>query len=368
MKKVNVRLQDRSYPIYIGSNSLQELANLIHKHKLHGIACIVTQKNIWSHWGSQVKKTLDLCGISYKVHVTNPRLKSEQAKNISEVISLAKSFTSTDAKGKGMFVIALGGGVIGDLAGFAASIYRRGTPYIQVPTTLTAQVDSSIGGKTAVDLPDGKNLLGTIYQPSFVLIDPNILRTQPEGYYKDGLAEVVKYGVIRDKGLFEKLEKQKSEILQKSPRILAEIITACARIKSHVVSRDEFDKKEIRMILNFGHTIGHAIETAASYASYTHGEAISVGMAVITEISDSLSVLRDPGLSRRLDQLLTDFGLPVLLDKKVSLQKIKHALKFDKKNTSGTNRFVLVEALGKTAIAKGVPEDIVMREIAKRRS
>lgn len=368
LKRISVALGEKTYPIYIGPNSIHRLGDLLFKHGLAGIACLVTQREIWSQWGSTIRHALSKRETPFKLYFPNPNLKSEQMKSVKELLKIVEVCSALDGKGRGVYFIALGGGVIGDLTGFAASIYRRGIPYVQVPTTLTAQVDSAIGGKTGVDLPEGKNLLGAIYQPRFVLADPGFLTTLPMEIYKDGLAEVVKSAVISDRGLFTYLERKRNALLGRSLSHLTKVVAACARIKAKVVSRDEFDKKGIRMILNFGHTIGHALEAATGYSRYTHGQAISIGMLCALELSESLSVLKDPSLIRRCEQLLGDLGLPVALDRKVSLKAMMKAMGYDKKSVDGTNRFVLIRRLSKTVIHEAIPGHIILDHIQKRRA
>jgi len=366
-QKISVALGERSYPIYTGTGLLKKLGEFIEKHGLKGEAVIVTQREIWAHWRAVIHESLSSRGIVYQVHLPKAGGQSEKMKSSAELFRLIKTCSKVDGRGRGLFLIALGGGVVGDVTGFAAAIYRRGVPCVQVPTTLTAQVDSAIGGKNAIDLPEGKNLLGAIYQPRFVLSDPETLKTLPDRLLRDGLAEVVKYGVITDPGLFVFLEKKRDQILARGRGELERIIASSARTKAKVVSRDEFDKKEVRIVLNFGHTIGHAIEAASGYGKYTHGEAISIGMMCAIELSASLGVLKEFSLPRRLEKLLIAFGLPVKLDKKISVEKMMRAIGYDKKNVDGTNRFVLIEKLGKTVIHRAVPQRLIYDHIQKRR-
>jgi 3-dehydroquinate synthase len=231
-------------------------------------------------------------------------------------------------------VVALGGGVVGDLAGFAAATYLRGVPLLQVPTTLLAQVDSSVGGKTAIDTPFGKNLVGAFYQPSAVIIDPSVLRTLPRSTMNDGMAEVIKNGCIKDAMMFDSIE---SGIVN-----LELIIERCVRIKTSVVANDERDKGE-RMLLNFGHTIGHAIEKVTGYNRYTHGQAVAIGMVAACAMGEKLGVTR-PGTSARVRSLLEKFSLPVRSD--LPIQDIRDAIRSDKKTFSDTVYFILLREIG----------------------
>ena len=231
-------------------------------------------------------------------------------------------------------VIALGGGVVGDLAGFAAATYLRGVPLIQVPTTLLAQVDSSIGGKTAIDLPFGKNLAGAFYQPRAVIMDPGLLRSLSRGQMADGMAEVIKYGLIRDLALLEQVEKKTYD--------LEWILERCVRIKTAVVSLDEKDSGE-RMLLNFGHTLGHALEKATGFQTYTHGEAVAVGMAAAAAIGERLG-LSAAGTADRVRRLLADYQLPVSAP--LSADELLDAVRSDKKRLAGRIYYVLLRQPG----------------------
>jgi 3-dehydroquinate synthase len=250
---------------------------------------------------------------------------------------------------------ALGGGVVGDLAGFAAATYLRGVPFVQIPTTLLAQVDSSIGGKTAVNHSRGKNLIGAFYQPRLVLIDVETLPTLPARDLRSGLAEVVKYGVIARPDLFELLERRAADVLAGDADLLTHVIRDCCQIKADVVSADEHEAG-VRLTLNFGHTFGHAIEAAGGFSSYTHGEAVAIGMMWATELSLRLGMCT-PELHRRLHGLLQAFNLPTTLSNPT--QGLRDALLLDKKVIGGRQRFILVEALGNVSIRDDVPPALV---------
>ena len=367
MNPVKVALGERSYPIHIGRGMRARLGELIHAHRIRGVACVVTQKEIWSRWSGEFTGALERESIPFKVHMPAPFLKSEKMKSAQELLKVVSSCAALDGKGKSVYLIAFGGGVVGDVTGFAAAVYRRGIPYVQVPTTLTAQVDSAIGAKTAVDPPQGKNLLGVIYQPRFVLADPEFLRTLSPEMYRDGLGEVVKYALIRDPKLLKELEDRKQTVLDRDPVLLTKVIAACAAIKAKVVSGDEFDKKGVRAVLNFGHTFGHAIEAATRYGLYTHGEAVSIGMMCALELSASLSVLKDLSLIPRTERLLSAFGLPVRLDRRVGVQAVMRAMGFDKKSVDGKNRFVLLEKAGKTELREEISWALVGDHVTRRR-
>jgi 3-dehydroquinate synthase len=251
-------------------------------------------------------------------------------------------------------IVAVGGGVIGDLAGFAASTYMRGVPLVHVPTTLLAQVDSAIGGKTAVNLPQGKNLAGTFYQPRLVVIDPETLSTLPEREYRTGLAEAIKYGMIRDRALFERMESNVEKLAARDPKLLEEIIIRCVSIKLAVVRVDEREGG-LRMILNYGHTIGHAIERATGYR-LTHGEAISIGMNREAEIAVKMGLCPEK-VRVRQNALIRAAGLP--LEGRVPAEAVRAAMALDKKAKSGKIRFVLPRAVGKVQFPVVVPTHLL---------
>ena len=258
-------------------------------------------------------------------------------------------------------VIALGGGVIGDMTGFVAATYLRGVPYIQIPTTLLSQVDSSVGGKTAVNHPKGKNLIGAFYQPKAVFIDPDVLNTLSKREVRGGLAEVVKYGVIWDPRFFSFLEKNVSNLGGLGDSIIKAIVRSCA-VKAEVVGIDETESG-LRSILNFGHTFGHAIEAVSGYGKYRHGEAISIGMVMAAELSTMLA-LAPAGLAERLKTLLRQLGLPVT-PPAISTKAFINAVRLDKKVVSGAIRFVLVKDIGKVVTA-GVTEAELTRYLDNR--
>lgn len=369
MLSIHLSLGNRSYPIFIGKNLLSQAGNLIHS-KLPSMrqAVIVTQKEISVYYQKPLLDSLSGAGIESIVFLPPFSKSSEAAKSHQVFWKLIKKMASCDGKGKSLCVVALGGGVVGDLAGFAASVYRRGVPIIQIPTTLTAQVDSAIGGKNAIDLPEGKNLLGTIYQPQLVLSDVDILSSLSQRHWSDGFAEVIKYGVIKDPSLFVLLEKSGSDGMRKNPKLLERVIYRCAKIKAKIVELDELDKRGIRMALNFGHTAGHAIEAAGGFSGqYTHGEAVGIGMLIACDISYELGLLKDIKLRERLEKTLIKFNLP-LYYRGLSPDLILKAMGYDKKSESGTLRFVLPVSLGKTMIYNDVPTPVIVLALQKRKA
>ncbi len=256
------------------------------------------------------------------------------------------------------WLVALGGGVVGDLAGFVAASFLRGVPYVQVPTTLLAQVDASIGGKTGVDIPEGKNLVGSFYHPRLIWIDPALLRTLPLRHWANGLAEVIKYGAICDPGLFQALERNMGKLRRGYSKKWHSVIKRCAGLKAEIVRKDPTETTGRRAILNFGHTIGHAIEAVNGYRQYLHGEAISIGMFAAGLLSEALLGLA-PVDRIRLGRLLRDAGLPARVKKPIPRDKLMAFLGRDKKSQEGTVKFVLVKGIGKAVSGQSVPRDLL---------
>ena len=258
------------------------------------------------------------------------------------------------------FIVALGGGVVGDLAGFVAATYLRGIPFVQVPTTLLAQVDSSVGGKTGVNLKAGKNLVGVFYQPQLVLCDLDTLKTLPKREYVSGLAEVIKYGIIYDAKLFAQLERNLPKLLQRDAATLAAVVARCCEIKAEVVGQDETESG-LRAILNFGHTIGHAIENSSGYGKFLHGEAISIGQVAAAKLSQKILGLPANDVER-ITNLFQRAGLPVKIKlNPVQRKKLFAAMKLDKKVSGGEIKFVLAEKIGKVVWGQRVATDLIER-------
>ncbi len=281
----------------------------------------------------------------------------EPTKNLSSLPRLYTTAIKARLDRKSI-VIAIGGGVIGDCAGFFAATYLRGIRIVHVPTTLIAQVDSAIGGKTGVNLPEGKNLIGSFHQPSLVFIDPEFLGTLSQREFRAGLAEVIKYGVIADPELFHRLEARMKQILARNPSDLAWIIQRSCKIKANVVSRDEYETSGLRAILNFGHTLGHGIEAAAQYRTL-HGEAIALGMIAAARLSAQITHLPD-NATRRIIHLIREADLPTQLPRGLKTTAILDAMKLDKKAEAGKARFVLANRIG--AVRTGIPvSDIQIR-------
>ncbi len=360
MREIKVNLKERSYKIFIGAGILQELKRILKPLKLGDTAYIITNNTIKNAYGSYLQKALRQAGFNAVFKTVADSEKSKSLKTASAVIEdIAKYETKSR-----IFIIAFGGGVIGDLAGFVASIYKRGINYIHIPTTLLAQVDSSIGGKTAVDLSQGKNLIGAFYQPRMVIIDINLLRSLSNKEISGGLAEIIKYGAIKDKPLFQYLEKNHAKVIAKDKKALEYIIYRCCSIKARITAKDEKEKKGLRTILNFGHTIAHAIEAAGGYEKYTHGQAVAIGMLAACQISIMLKLAKKE-IFCRMEKLIRACGLP-LKTKGIPSQKVFQAHLLDKKFEGAKNRFVLIEDIGRVKIIENIPAAVIKAAIKNR--
>jgi 3-dehydroquinate synthase len=351
MQTVTVALGERSYTIHIGQGVLDEVGDVLGKLPLTKKALVVTQPAIAAAYGDRVLQSLRSRGFSAEAFEV---LDAEEAKSLGWLERIYDRAVELRLDRRSP-IIALGGGVVGDVAGFAAATYMRGVPFVQMPTTLLAQVDSSIGGKTAINHPRGKNLIGAFYQPRVVLIDAGTLQTLSGRELRSGLAEVVKYGIIAKPDLFELLEGCTGAGLLQDAALLTRVIHDCCQIKAEVVAADEHETG-IRAILNFGHTFGHAIEAAGGFSTYTHGEAVAIGMIWATNLSVRMGLCA-PELLERLTRLLRTLGLPIALEE--PLDGIRDALLMDKKAVAGRLRFILAEGLGRVSIRDDVPSQLV---------
>ena len=332
--ELTVNLGENSYPIYIENGILPHAGEYISKFYQGKKIILISDDNVFPLYGETVLNSLQ----NYECH-TLVLSHGEPTKSFE---SLPKIYSAMlDAKiSRSDLVIALGGGVIGDLAGFAASSFLRGVKLVQIPTSLLAQVDSSVGGKVAVDLPQGKNLVGAFFHPKMVLIDPDVLNTLPTRYINDGMGEVIKYGCIKDATLFNTLKNHISfEDLKPE---LASIIARCVDIKRIVVEHDQFDTGE-RMLLNFGHTLAHTIEQYYHYERESHGEAVAIGMYQISKIAEEKGLTKD-GCSDEIKQLLQTYGLPFSCN--LPIEDLTGAIKLDKKNLNNHLNVVLLHTIG----------------------
>ncbi len=360
MKTVNVNLGPRTYSILIGTNLLPELGQRCVRFKFAKRCAVISDRNVAALYGKTAMRSLRLAGFD-PVLITIPA--GETAKNLETVHDCYDQLAAHRIERKSL-VVALGGGVVGDLAGFVAATYLRGIPFVQAPTTLLAQVDSSVGGKVGVNLRAGKNLVGAFYQPRLVLCDLGALKTLPDREFRAGLAEVIKYGIIYDATLFKNLERDLPKILQQDSKILASIIARCCQIKAEVVAQDETESG-LRAILNFGHTIGHAIEAISGYGKYLHGEAISIGQVAAARLSAPICALPESDVARIIN-LFSAAQLPTTIKLSPAEQKkLFKAMQLDKKVSGGEARFVLAKKIGKVVFGVKVPPALVSDTVAK---
>ena len=353
--KIKVDLGARSYEIRIGEGLMGQLGSLCRDLDLGPVALVVSDQHVDALYGAPVEADLRAAGLGVG-RVTVPA--GEASKSQAMLFRLYDEALNHGLDRRGL-VVALGGGVVGDLAGYFAASYLRGIRYVQIPTSLLAMVDSSVGGKTGINLPRGKNLVGAFHQPVLVLADVAALRTLPAREYTAGLAEVVKYGVIRDADFFRKLEQNVAALRAGEPVLLESVIAHCCRIKAEVVRLDERERS-LRAILNFGHTFGHAVEQVTGYGRYLHGEAVSLGMAFAARLSSRLLGF-PPVEAERVIQLLRELGLPVAWPD-LDWAALRQAMGVDKKTQDRALRFVLAERIGVVRAGCEAPDN-VLREI-----
>lgn len=343
MSTMTVNLCDKSYPIHIKNGILDNLGQEIKKIFKNKKIAVITDSNIERLYSIRIEDSLLKEGFIINKIIITPGEKSKSFKVLQEVCDKLLEFNLT----RGDLIITFGGGVVGDLGGFAASILLRGIPFIQVPTSLLAQIDSSIGGKVAVNTDRGKNLVGSFYHPLAVFIDPNLLETLDERFLYDGMAEVIKYGAIRDKKMFDDLMSYSSK--EELFHNIGDIIYTCCSIKKDIVEIDEKDTGE-RMLLNFGHTIGHGIEKYFNYETYTHGEAVAMGMHAITRSSEQLGIT-EKGTSDKIRDILKKYKLPWELPP-MDKSQIIDSISMDKKNTGKDIHIILLKNIGYGFIEK----------------
>ncbi len=356
MRTVDVSLGLRSYPIFIGSNLLPRLGPQCAKVGLAGRCAVISDVNVARCYAKIAMASLRAAG-SEPVLITVPA--GETSKSLKAVQTCCDQLARHRLERKS-FIVALGGGVVGDLAGFVAAVYLRGIAFVQVPTTLLAQVDSSVGGKTGVNLPAGKNLVGAFYQPRLVLCDLSALATLPLRQFRSGLAEVIKYGIIRDAALFGRLEKDLELLLERNPAVLAETVARCCEIKAEVVAQDEREGG-LRAILNFGHTIGHALEAISGYGEFLHGEAIAIGQVAAAKLSVAVSGL-SAGEAQRIGALFRRAGLPAAIQLSARQKaRLFKAMRLDKKVSGGEIQFVLARRIGKVEAGRKAPPALIAK-------
>jgi 3-dehydroquinate synthase len=353
MQTLSVNLGERSYPIHVGDGILSAVGDLLHQAGLGGRVAVITNPTVAQLYLDTIHDSLSRAGFNVMPVLISDGEEHKNLKSLSVIYDrlIAERFDRRSC------VLALGGGVIGDLAGFAAASFLRGIAYVQVPTTLLAQVDSSIGGKTGVNHQDGKNLIGAFYQPRLVLIDVAVLQSLPRRELIAGLAEVIKYGIIADPALFQLLEETIQKLIGLDHALLAQVIATSCAIKAKVVETDERED-DYRAVLNFGHTIGHALEAATAYRKYLHGEAIGIGMAQAAMISVQ-QCFCDQRSVERIRKLIKRAGLPLEIPREVSMQNLIQSMEVDKKAAGGKIKFVMCAGIGKTRFHWLSPSEIL---------
>ncbi len=354
MKKISVGLGERAYDILIENGLLSAVGADLRERAIAKRYVVVADSHVAEILAPRLLASLAEAGLRADL-VTFPR--GEESKHLATVAGLASHLARLGVDRKDG-LIALGGGVTGDITGFLAAIYMRGIPFVQIPTSLLAQVDSSVGGKTGVDIPEGKNLVGAFYQPRRVYIDSSVLLTLPREELLNGLAEVIKYSVIYDAEFFAFLAEKRAAILAMDLPVLEEVIARCCAIKAEVVAADEREA-DLRRILNFGHTLGHAVEAASNYA-LPHGLAVGMGMVAACELAVGKGVFAQDK-AEAVRRLIADYGLPVKIPAEFAPAHVKSFLKTDKKTVGGRPFFVLPTAIGKVIITDEVDEELIDR-------
>ena len=345
-----IRIGVDSWPVLISGNLLDRVGECVRKYLPRRRCAVITDSNVARLFAGQVIKSLASSGFGQTL-ITIPA--GEQSKTLKQARAICDRMI-TAGLDRQSFLVGLGGGMIGDISGFVAAIYHRGIPHIQIPTTLLAMVDSSIGGKTGVDTRDGKNLIGAFHQPSLVIDDLDVLETLPRRQFNQGFAEIIKHAVIADQKMFRMLQSWKADAAPALQRLIKRNI----QLKSRIVAKDEYDQTGQRALLNFGHTVGHAIERAGNYRKFLHGEAVSLGIVAACAISVKRAGLR-PDQGAAIIDLLQRFGLPTRLPPKFPRKKILGAVSFDKKFEGGKIRFIVTPRIGAAYLADNVTfEDI----------
>lgn len=352
--RLNVSLEGRGYQILVGSGLLRDVGKLVRAVTNAPKIAVVTNPVVEKLFAKIVSASLKNSGFN-AIPVRVPDGERHKSLRTMEKIYaglLKGGFERSDA------VLALGGGVVGDMAGFAAATFMRGIDFVQVPTTLLAQVDSSVGGKTGVDFLGGKNMVGAFYQPKLVVCDLDAIKTLPKREYLCGLAEVVKYGAIKDAEFFEWLENFRKDILKGDVAALERMVKISCATKARVVENDEREAGE-RALLNFGHTFAHGIETALNFKKLKHGEAVAIGMVVAGRLSARLGLL-DKKSAERLEKLIASFGLPTALPRGLTPAKVWAGMAHDKKFLSGKTRFVVIDRIGRAFVLEGITKQDVL--------
>ncbi len=359
MPTVSVALPGRPYPVIVEAGAMHDVGAYLRETGLTGRVALIADTNTGPLFGQTVKDSLEDAGFETSQHLLPA---GERSKSLDQTEILCRSLTE-HRHDRESFVVALGGGVVGDIAGFVAAIFYRGIPFVQIPTTIVAQVDSSVGGKTGVNLPEGKNLVGCFQQPRLVVADPEALRSLPPAVFREGFAEVIKHAAIRDADMLSTIER----LDPADQSVTAELIADNVAIKARIVEEDEKETVGTRALLNFGHTIGHAVESTAEYGTLLHGEAISLGIRAALYLSVKRAGL-SPGSASRLLGIQRRWQLPLVLDDSIATDNIMSSLARDKKFSAGEIRFVLLRDLGDGFLSREVTRDDLSEAIQHLRS
>ena len=359
MPNITVSLPQDSYAIAIAPDSLKDLGSKMKQLKIGKKVLVVSNPEIFSHYGDACVESLQAAGFETCTHLIPA---GEEYKNLQSIQQVYDTALSNHIERSSTFV-ALGGGVVGDMTGFSAATWLRGVNFVQVPTSLLAIVDASVGGKTGVNHPQGKNLIGAFYQPKLVAIDPNLLKTLPLREFRAGIAEIIKYGVIWDEDLFTKLEHcdRLDSLDYVSNELLEMMITRSCQAKAEVVSQDE-KESGLRAILNYGHTIAHAVESLTHYKQFVHGEAVAIGMVAAGKIAVEMGLWTTEA-AKRQDALIVKAGLPTDIPSEIAIEDILETIKSDKKVKAGKVRFILPTAIGKAIISDRVTPEIITKAL-----
>jgi 3-dehydroquinate synthase len=361
MEVVRVNLGPRSYGIVITNGDIAGVGSFVREALPKSTLALVVADTNTAHHANAVEAALGVAGFRTRLAVTPAGEESKSQADLSRLYDALYEL----AADRNTAVVAVGGGVVGDLAGFAAATYNRGLPLVMVPTSLLAMVDSAVGGKTGINHPKGKNLIGAFHQPACVWIDTALLDTLPEREYRSGEAEVVKYGVILDADLFAHLEAKAPEILARNSEALAHIVSRSCRLKADVVEKDEREETGLRAVLNYGHTFAHAFETVGGYGAWLHGEAVAAGMACAAKLAEKRRMVGQE-LRLRQNALLDAFSLPTKPKSEWRTDDLIAAMKRDKKAAAGRMRFVLPTRIGEVRLIDDVPEELV-RDVLEER-
>ena len=348
-----------SYPVKVGWGIIEELGNIVTDLGYSGPVYIISDSNVMNPYGRQVQWALQKSGIKAHSFVFPA---GEQSKNQNSANEIYRWLVERKAERRHL-IIAVGGGVVGDLAGYVAATFLRGVPFIQIPTSMASMVDASIGGKVAVNLPQGKNLIGAFYQPKAVIADVSALQSLGKRELSEGWAEAIKHGFIVDKELVDLFEENAQALMDLEPELSTDIIRRSMAIKANIVSQDEKETLGLRILLNYGHTVGHALEASTEYGRFMHGEGVSVGMVAASKIAQHMGLIDEDLVQRHID-ILNQYNLPIKADN-INMNAFNSAMALDKKSLSGRNQWVLLDSVGNAIVRHDVPPEIVENVVSE---